>query len=705
MCWEKWNRACTTYCIPGLLAILSFITCQYIKPAHLEVSRSQPYRIRSIPHVEDDEDHEENEDEENDARSCSCCTYKRSCKNCSIVMLYITIVLSVLLVIPISVYPTSAFIAGWATCPYRYSEGSRSICFTIATNEDTTGVDIILRETGDELIHANNTHHVQKFIDLTKIAILFSTTANGVSQLFFILALVCLFLKHYNWSREMKLSWWKKFKLYCCCTRDKQTDDKKVIPLDPFNDDYENEFIESTSIAVVYQHELEQVIILENPQAEPGPHADQQENNFFSQQDTSTSTLLQGERLGHYNTWFAIGLVMIVAISIFFLLIQYYFNEITINWLEFVATSCYALSLVRTIVSCFIFSKLMYAIQRKCEEIEMYVYYTNDNINETNDKIKKYVETIFESELKTAATEMLKFVKSSGNNIASLAEKLAGGFLKEFNENAEVKASSNQIKEAIKTRVNSPHSKYTDNTCCNNASLKKIKEYVIDGINSVDRNDIREQHYIIQDERMKIQVASYAYAMKELIKGYIKVTQDDDDGKKALALKYLRERDKHFIKTAIATLSWFQLWFLLHWLLHIISTFMIFTVLIDAVALHVKYNVPHVEHGVDFNSIQIIFLFMYSLVQGFLLVYPCLRAAGVTRTRQRVMQQISDEDKFTNLPEGVIPEFVGSMKRRKFSFRFRIMCASITFNLNIAYLSIAFGFVGIVVSLITSVTG
>uniref|UniRef100_A0A1X7U588 Uncharacterized protein n=1 Tax=Amphimedon queenslandica TaxID=400682 RepID=A0A1X7U588_AMPQE len=132
---------------------------------------------------------------------------------------------------------------------------------------------------------------------------------------------------------------------------------------------------------------------------------------------------------------------------------------------------------------------------------------------------------------------------------------------------------------------------------------------------------------------------------------------------------------------------------------------MILTVLIDAVALHVKDRVPHVEEGVGFHPVQIVFLFLYSLVQCFVLVYPCLRAAGVTRTRQRVIRKISDEAyKFTNLPEGVISEFIESMKRRKFGFRFRIMCASITFNLNIAYLSIAFGFVGIVVSLVNSVT-
>uniref|UniRef100_A0A1X7U5I0 Uncharacterized protein n=1 Tax=Amphimedon queenslandica TaxID=400682 RepID=A0A1X7U5I0_AMPQE len=334
---------------------------------------------------------------------------------------------------------------------------------------------------------------------------------------------------HYKWSRELNWSWWKKCKLYCCCTRD-EADDKNVIPLDPFDDYDENEFIEPTSIAVVYQHKLEQVkIIQEPPTRQPNPpqtsqpgdpsqtgqpgdpsqtgrpgdpsqtgrpgdpsqtgrpgdpsqtgrpgdpsqtgrpgdpsqtgrpgdpsqtgqpgdpsQTRQQEKEiFFSQQDTSTSTLLQGERLCHYSTWFAIGLFMMVAVGFVFFYCQYQYNQIDI-W-EFSTTLCYAWSLVRTIVSCFIFSKLMYAIQRKCEEIEMYVYYTNDNINNNdNNKIKEYVETGFKSELETAATEMIKFAKSSDDE--NLAYSLANCFLKEVNEHV----NSNQNQDAAQDVV------------------------------------------------------------------------------------------------------------------------------------------------------------------------------------------------------------------------------------------------------------
>ena len=299
---------------------------------------------------------------------------------------------------------------------------------------------------------------------------------------------------------------------------------------------------------------------------------------------------------------------------------------------------------------------------------------------------------------------MLKYVKSSkACNKASIKEKLADMLMNGSPLQSGTIYPQHEVYKAIGNAVNNIS---YDNDNEGNDQEKEIKTI----LTSVDYNDIKKRDYAAQEkEKLEVQATRYAYAITKLIKKRAKVIEDSNDGKKALALKYLKERDRYFVNTAVSTLSWLQLWFLLHWVLYIISTFMILTVLIDAVALHVKDRVPHIEPGVGFHPVQIVFLCLYSLVQCFVLVYPCLRAAGVTRTRQRVIKRISDEAyKFTNLNEinggNVIPEFIESMKRQKFSFRLRILCASIPFNLNIAYLSIAFGFVGSVVALITTVT-
>ena len=434
-------------------------------------------------------------------------------------------------------------------------------------------------------------------MDLSKIAFLFSTTASGVSQVFFLWALCCLFIKLTKWpDNKCGTEGWKKFKSYFCCIRDNDHDSTK--PLDPFDDD--TEVFEPSSIVEVYQHRKDYYYPQNRDDLESG-----QKKSYFMKQDTRTNTPLQGERLYHYIVCFAIALILlIITVSLFFVA-QYadaskdVLNETSFK-VESVAVALHAYSLFRSLVSCFLFSKLMYGIQRKCEELEMFVFYIDDHYSvllHNNHKVYKFVKNRFK--------------------------------------------------------------------------------------NKIDAN-------------------SCDYINKKIEKEKEKTLKD----RKALALKYLDERDKHFVKKAVATLSWLQLWFLLHWLLHIISTFMTMALLIDAIALHVRARVPHHEQGVDFHPVEIWFLFMYSLLQCFFLFYPCLRAASVTRTRQRVIRKISENIRsFENIPPEVVNEFIDSMKRRRFSFRLRILCAQMPFNMNIAYLSIGFGFVGIILSLITSVTG
>ena len=402
--------------------------------------------------------------------------------------------------------------------------------------------------------------------------------------MFFFWALWCLFIKHYKWPGNKCTKGWKKLKSYFCCVRDNDHDSTK--PLDPFDDDIENEVFEPSSIYKVYMYKKNNDI------------------SFFENQDELTNTPLQGERLCHYIVCFAIAIILLIITVSLFLGVQYadaskdVLTETNFKW-ESVAVASEIYSLFRSLVSCFIFSKLMYGIQRKCEELEMFVIFIDDHY--TN------------SDLLDKTHEAYKFVE------------------KQFNANGS---------EYINTKI---------------AEVKT------------------------------------------------KILED----KEALALKYLEERDRYFIKKAVATLNWLQLWFLFHWLLYIISTFMTMTVLIGAVTLHVKATVPHHEQGVEIHPVEIKFLFVYSLLQCFFLFYPCLRAASVTRTRQRVIREISEKakDDYSNIPPGVLNDFINSMKRRRFNFRLRILCAQMPFNMNIAYLSIAFGFVGVVLSLITSVTG
>ena len=443
--------------------------------------------------------------------------------------------------------------------------------------------------TEQNLEYNETKHELQEFVDLSKISLLFSTTANAVSHILFMWALWVLYIKHDEIIKNFFQSTWGLCKKWCCGGPGQRNE---TLPLDPFNDESAEEDLQLYETKELYK---------------------KKSSSFFGEEDDRTNTPLQGERLCHYIIWLIIGLSILITTIVVFFTYQYhdakndnpmdYDDDFKMHFgLQMFTLILHAYALFRSLVSCFIFSKLMYGIQNRCEELELFVYH---------------------------------------------------------------------IHKIYPRRSAAPSDRQGTN-------------------NQPETYDMYVIRYLSQ------------------YKGQDEMTNlaSDANIKDSNAKRYLKKRDKHFVKKAVATLSWLQLWFLLHWLLHIISTFMVMTVLVDAVTLHVKARVPHLESGVDFHPGEIWFLFVYSLLQCFFLFYPCLRAASVTRTRQRVIRIISEKakDEYSNIPDEVLDEFIKSMKRRKLCFRLRILCARIPFNMNIAYLSIAFGFVGIVVSLITSVT-
>ena len=524
--------------------------------------------------------------------------------------------------------------------------------------------------------------------------------------------------------------------------------DDKTKPLDPFNDVFKDEDVDPFSIVVVYKHKNKEEITITDSS---------RQNKFFSEQDERTSTPLQGERLCHCVSCFLFSFfcLLVVTYAVFF----HYLYEYRVDssddpsaykW-EAIAVAFYSFSLLRTLVSCFIFSKLMYAIQKRCEELELFVLRVNENylnVCQSDSDVFKYANYCWKEELKDALQQIKKAL------VKIIEEMPIELGLRDITscdqEDPEDEGTEHLMKNARKKVHRATEEVKNWKGVPNIGMMKKhIEDY--DKINKT-METIKKDLHLIEEDKTKQSIIvinansaqGAAYIAKEVTKEILhydvlddaasrstilrsrstptfrstisRSTPDDatfgstaiiSDGpkeKKEIALKYLKERDKHFVKTSVSTLSWFQLWFLFHWVLYMLSTFMILTLLIDAIALHVKAKISHIDPGVLFDPAEIGFLFMYSLVQCFFLLYPCLRAASVTRTRARVIRHLNEQaHTFTNIPADVMSEFIDSMRKRKFSFRLRILCAQIPFNLNIAYFSIAFGFVGVVVTLITSV--
>lgn len=248
---------------------------------------------------------------------------------------------------------------------------------------------------------------------LAKVFVLFATSGSSLSYILFVWALWYLYFrqsrnKNIERCNECKsccdcnccltccsISWWAK----CfCCTGDTDEDDDYILPLDPFNDDGID--YRSNNIATIY-HTMKRKAIT------------QLNNN-----DNDTSTLLQGERLCHWVTWFIIGLLLLLILTLVFFPI-YYKDKKDLHVEKFALFS-YCYSEFCTLMSCFIFSKLMYTIQRKCEELEVYVYQVNEEYKPIQIKIEPSTFTINERNLEPNTFKIIETTNQQQTNTFSI---------------------------------------------------------------------------------------------------------------------------------------------------------------------------------------------------------------------------------------------------------------------------------------------
>lgn len=118
---------CTKWIFPAIYFIMSFISCQWIRPKR-----------------------------KNESDSCSCfmfnfvpiCHYKTLSHIIGIVMVFISI-----LAVAINIFPLVMFIIGWAECPYTHS----SICYTLQFHfeENKSIPKLILRDIPKGITQSN----------------------------------------------------------------------------------------------------------------------------------------------------------------------------------------------------------------------------------------------------------------------------------------------------------------------------------------------------------------------------------------------------------------------------------------------------------------------------------------------------------------------------------------------------------------------
>ena len=86
-------------------------------------------------------------------------------------------------------------------------------------------------------------------------------------------------------------------------------------------------------------------------------------------------------------------------------------------------------------------------------------------------------------------------------------------------------------------------------------------------------------------------------------------------------------------------------------------------------------------------------------------LYPCIRAAGVTESRNKAICDVSNiiDVSVDNNAVHKQRAFVNHLKEQNFGFRLNILCAHVKFDLNIAYISIFIGLLGVLIKVSTSI--
>ena len=160
------------------------------------------------------------------------------------------------------------------------------------------------------------------------------------------------------------------------------------------------------------------------------------------------------------------------------------------------------------------------------------------------------------------------------------------------------------------------------------------------------------------------------------------------------------DEDKHFVKKAIATQGPFELWFFIHWVMYIITSFLSISFLFEAIYEKIQGSLPHRQAGINFSALELIFLALFAFSNSFFFLYPCIRAAGVTESRKILIRDVSNSVNNANHEHRA---FVSYLKEQKFGFRLNILCAHVTFSLNIAYISIFIGLLGVLIKVGSSI--
>ena len=492
----------------------------------------------------------------------------------------------------LNIIPFVITMVEWMDCENLNQTHYFNVCYSVVLyQEHPKDIPNIVMKSMDETVDENSIiansleiyqNELKKFTIYTKIVLLITSLSSMTSYLFFFIAFTKLyFLPHLEETNfkpiKKPIIVIVKFILRifdCLCSgRSNSENNENVQPLHPFDD---SEF-----------HKID-----------------------VQNEDNSTSTLLEPQQAFSYYFVLLINTVINVAMLIVFFFGQYkhphdesndldlYGIKNSSQYYEAAAVSIYSYSLICTVFSCFIFSKLAYGIQNKYKSFDDYLRHVDipdddATLQEPDGLIYKYLRSRNDSQV--------------------------------------------------------------DDKIC----MKR-------GYGTFPKHDIK--------------------------------------------LYYLQERDKHFTKVAKKTIKVFEVWFFFHWILYIISSFLSLSLFLETIVQYIQSSLPNKSisaedtAGIDFHLIEMFFLGLFSASNCLFFLYPCIRAASVTDSRQQQIRRLNKEySNYSYITPELKDQFANFLSSQNAGFDLHILCAKVPFGFSVAYISIFIALFSVLIKVATTI--
>ena len=155
----------------------------------------------------------------------------------------------------------------------------------------------------------------------------------------------------------------------------------------------------------------------------------------------------------------------------------------------------------------------------------------------------------------------------------------------------------------------------------------------------------------------------------------------------------LQEIDQKFIKEVEPALYLVGVWFIVHWTLYALTTVLLSAFIIEIIINIIQYDLnsanSYLPDGeAETRAPYILYVLFFTLVNGYLFLYPCFRAAAIATARAKMINKIS-EKQWANIhiPVSIQTSFVQYLTSKNFAFQVPLFCASIPIGFDWVFVS------------------